>query len=327
MWDHLEFIVPFPKFKGRYSDPLVAEAIEVIGKNRCPNEEEKRDAHERIEELITRPQLPEVFLYEGTDPYEVYPQKFLPETWELLLESKHAGELLPNADYPVSNQLGLTIMAILADCVAGETRSRVTDRGQSYASLAGLLVTNEDSLRERLVDSDLRTHVGEDSIISLRLTQPDIDNLSLEQLITFRKKEALENGHTLRKLRHNYVERLENQVKEMTSNAKLTLSDLEELERQYFQASLDDFVALKKELGFEFGENVTKTVVITALAGAGTLAATFYPSIAPIVKGVVKASGAPITIGGAISTRNKYNKARAEILRKHPMALLYELQD
>src|ERR1041385_3205757 len=123
MWDHLEFIVPFPKFKGHYSDPLVAEAIEVIGKNRCPNEEEKRDAHERIEELITRPQLPEVFLYQGTDPYEVYPQKFLPETWELLLESKHAGELLPNADYPVSNQLGLTIMAILADCVAGETRS------------------------------------------------------------------------------------------------------------------------------------------------------------------------------------------------------------
>jgi hypothetical protein len=169
--------------------------------------------------------------------------------------------------------------------------------------------------------------VGDDSIISLRLIQPDIDNLSLDQLITFRKKEELENGHTLRELRHNYVKRLENQVKEMTSNAKLTLSDLEELERQYFQASLDDFVALKKELGFEFGENVTKTVVITALAGAGTLAATFYPSIAPIVKGVVKASGAPITIGGAISTRNKYSKARAEILRKHPMALLYELQD
>lgn len=327
MWDHLEFIVPHPRFKGDYSDSLVAEAIEVIGKNHYPNEEEKRGAHERIEELITRPHLPDVFRYQGTDRYEVYPQKFLPETWELLLDSKHAGELLPNDDYPVSNQLGLTIMAILADCCAGETRSRVTDRGLSYASLSGLLVTDEDSVRNQLLDADLRSLLGEESLISLRLTLPDIDKVSLDQLIKFRKREEVENGHTLRELRHNYVNRLEAQIREITSNSKLTQSDLEEIERQYFQASLDDFVALKSELGFEFGENVTKNVVISVLAGAGTLAATYYPQMAPIIKGVYKASGAPLTIGGVISTRNKYNKARTDILRKHPMALLYELRD
>src|ERR1043165_3413438 len=109
MWDHLEFIVPDPRFKTEYEDPVVAEAIELIGKNHCPNADEKKEAHDRIEELVTRPKLPESFLYRGSDPYEIYPMKFLPETWELLKESKHAGELMANEDYPVSDQFGLTI--------------------------------------------------------------------------------------------------------------------------------------------------------------------------------------------------------------------------
>ena len=327
MWDHLEFIVPSPSFKTAYSDPIVAEALELIGRNHYPNDEEKRDAHERIEELVTRPQLPEVFLYRGADPYEIYPQKFLPETWQMLLESKHVGALLPNNDYPASNQFGLTIMSILAECCAGQTRNCVTDRGQSYAAITGLLVKHEDNIRERLIDAGLRTLLGEESLISLRLSLPDIDKLTLEKLITFRKREERENGHTLRELRHNYVRRIESHVKEITSNSKLTQSDLDELERQYFQASLDDLAVLKSELGVEFGEHVTKNVIVTVLAGVGNALAAFYPGIAPVIKGVVKASGAPITIGGAISTRNKYNKARVDILRKHPMALLYELQN
>ena len=139
MWDKLEFIVPYPNFKSSYSDPLVAEAIELIGENHYPNNEEKKKAHERIEELVTRPQIPDVFYYQGSDPYDMYPEKLLPETWRTLTEGKLAGALLPNQDYPLSKQAGLMVMAILADCCAGTTRSRVTDRAQAYAGITNLL--------------------------------------------------------------------------------------------------------------------------------------------------------------------------------------------
>jgi hypothetical protein len=327
MWDHLEFMVPTPHFKPWYGDPLVAEAIELIGKNHYPSDEEKTEAHNQIEEFVTRPNLPEAFYYRGFDDYEVYPQKFLPDTWELLEESGHAGPLLEDLDRPLSNPFGHAIMAILADCCAGSTRSRVTDRAPAYASLAGLLADNsENSLRDRLVDMDLRTLQGEESFISLRLSLPDIDSLSLDQLLAFRKREESEKGHDFRKLRHNYVARIEQRIKEVTTNAQLTKSDIEELERQFFQESMDDLAGLKEELGFEF-KDIAKDVVVTVLAGAGTLAASLFPDAAPILTDVVKATGAPLMIGGAVSAGNKFFKARAETLRRHPMALLYELQD
>jgi hypothetical protein len=325
MWDHLEFIVPDPKFKPNYSDPIVAEAIDLIGKNHYPNAQEKTAAHEQIEELITRPNLPEVFYYKGSEPYEMYPTKFPQETWDLLLQSKHAGSVLPDGDYPLSMQAGLALMAILADCCAGTTRSRVTNRGQAYSSLAGLLMDNpKDAARDRLVDMDLRTLRGEDSLISLRLTLPDIDALSLDQLIKYRKREERENGHTLRNLRHKYVARIEKHVTDLTTNPKLTQSDVEELERLFFQGGLDDLRGLQQELGVE-KQDLGKDIVATVVAAAGTVAASVLPAMAPIIKGVVDQIGQPVKIFGALSRANKFSQARAAILRKHPLALLYEL--
>jgi hypothetical protein len=326
MWDHLEFIVPDPHFKTWYDDPLVAEAIELIGKNHYPSDEEKANAHDQIEELITRPFLPEAFYYSGFDPYEVYPQKLLPDTWELLEKSGHAGPLLEDFDRPVSNPFGHAVMAILADCCAGTTRSRVTDRLQAYASLAGLL--KDDPIREvrdRLIDINLRATPPEEALVSLRLSLPDIDNLSLEKLIQFRKREASQGGHAYRKLRHNFVEKIEGQVRELTSNPKLTKSDITELEERFFQENVDEFTILKEELGFEI-KDVAKDFLVTVVAGSATLAANLFPEVGPVLRGVVTAAGAPVTINGAVSAGNKFFKARAEILRKHPLALLYELQ-
>lgn len=44
----------------------------------------------------------------------------------------------------------------------------------------------------------------------------------------------------------------------------------------------------------------------------------------PLPCRVLTAVGAPVTIGGVISAHSKWEKARADILKKHPMAYLYE---
>jgi hypothetical protein len=216
MWDHLEFIVPDPRFKTYYDDRVISEAIEIIGRNHYPNEEEKNEAHKRIEEFVTRPRLPEVFYYSGSNLYEVYPQKFLPDTWKILTESKFAGPLLQNADYPMNQQAGLAVMAILADCCAGVTRSRVTDRGQAYASLAGLLAHDpKQTIRDKVVEANIRAVPPRESLISLRLSLPDIDSLTLDQLVRFRKLEAKEKGTDFRNMRHNFIRRIERQLGEL----------------------------------------------------------------------------------------------------------------
>jgi hypothetical protein len=55
LWDQLEFIVPDRDFRPRYEDQLIARAMELIGRNHYPSDEEKKQAHEQIEELVTRP--------------------------------------------------------------------------------------------------------------------------------------------------------------------------------------------------------------------------------------------------------------------------------
>lgn len=328
MWDRLEFIVPDPGYKPHYSDPLVAEAIEVIGVNHYPNDEEKAEAHNRIEELVTRPNVPEIFLYTGSDPYQVYPQKFLPDTWELLMNAKFAGPLLKNYDYPLSAQAGLAIMAILADCCAGTTRTRVTDRAQAYASLTGLLTeTPESDFRDELINAALLAGRRQESLISLRLSLLEVDNLSLNQLISFRKREAGEAGHTLRDLRHRYLERIENEVKDLTANPKLTKADVEERERVFFEECMDDLARLNEELWQERRDAVlSKDILVTFMGVAVPVASTLFPVLHNL-QGVFTATGMPVTLGGVASARNKYLKARADILRRHPMAFVYELSN
>jgi len=143
LWDKLECIVPWPGFQKTHETDEIEEATKIVIEDRYPTEDEKREAHAHIEEVFTRALLPQ-FYYDtetkrGLEEYEVYPQKLLPETWKMLRGLKMAGDLLPNADRPMSQEGGLTVMSILADCCAGATRTRVTDRGAAYATLSGIL--------------------------------------------------------------------------------------------------------------------------------------------------------------------------------------------
>jgi hypothetical protein len=336
LWDHLEFIVPSVKYRRReYSGRLEAEAIELVARKHVPNDREKQAAHGQIKQLVTRRPLPQVFYYRGSHPdYKVYEDKFPRDTWDLLSRFGLTGLLQPDRDYPVSPQTWLLMMGVLADCCAGTTLCRVTDLGQAYASLAGLLgeqsfegAAREDATRSRLADKTVRVSraPGHEYVVTMKLPLVDVDKLDLEKLVALRKREAKQTGHSLRDLRHRYVERIENQLKELTTNPKLTPADHEGLERQFEEDMRDDLAFLRDELRAESWQVVfSKEVLVTLLASVGTIAHALFSTPVPFPE-VVTATGAVVTLGGLLATRSKFLKARGDILRKHPMAYLYEL--
>ncbi len=153
----------------------------------------------------------------------------------------------------------------------------------------------------------------------------DVDSLTVKQLLDFRKRESSESGHALRDLRHRYLERLEKQVAEVKTAQRA--SDVEEMERRFKQESADDLKHLKDELRAEKKQLIfSKDVITTFVAVAAPVVSSMFPVAAPLT-GVLTAAGVPATIGGVISANSKWSKARADILKKHPMAYLYELQN
>ncbi|MBJ6127204.1 hypothetical protein [Microvirga splendida] len=296
----------------------MAEAVELVGEQRVPNEEEKKRAHDDIEEFATR-QLPEAFYYRSTAPggwmeYGMWPQKLQPETWKLLQDLQLAGHPLANSDYPLQDAAGLSIMSILADCCAGTTRARLTDRSHAYATLTNLLVD------EAATDAQEAKH---DRVIPLTLRLIQTADLPLETLIDFRRREAKSKGHDIRDLRHRYVDRLSKHVEDVR-NLKHK-SDRVELERQFENEMKDDLAHLKDELRIANREVLfSKEILVTAIAAAGSLYAA-TKGIPFDVPSAMTIAGAPVTAGGLLATHNKFTATRKAIMKKHPMAYLHEL--
>jgi hypothetical protein len=277
-------------------------------------------AHAQIEELVARTSLPDFFYYRGDgERYEIYPMKFMHETWCLLEERGLASSVSKKRGKVLTRSAGLCIMAILADACAGTTRNRVTDRAQAYASLAKLL--GEADLEAPLLQEESR-----ECLVSIALNVLDLDHLGLEQLVALRRKEASEHGHDLTDLRHRYLERIERHVNQLTQTSNLTPSDLEVLEREFEQDMKVDVEILKDQLKGEFKEALfSREILLTVLAGTVSLAGVLLAKPMAL-NGLLTWTGAPVSVGGVLGARNKFLKARAQILRNHPMAYLYESQ-
>ncbi len=317
LWDKLEFIVPFPEYQPYYENKIVAKAIELIGVSRCPSEREKQEAHNLVEDLATRP-LPDVFYYRPHDAdgsYEIYPQKFLDHTWEVMRALELAGAPLPNADYPLTATAGLSVMSILADCCAGETRARITDRGLAYATITNLVVDNSTQNASSLYES----------VVPLTLKLIDAASLPLDSLINFREREEKEaGGHTLKALRHSYLRHVEEHVNALQ---KLTKSaDQAELDRAFESDMAADLHRLEEELRSEKkGLAYSKELIVSGLAAAGTIWGAMH-GLPLEIPSAFTALGAPVTLGGILSAHNKFATSRRTIMEKHPMAYLYQLQ-
>ena len=320
LWDRIEYITPWDGFKPdlRNKSSDFREGFELIAEAHPPTESEKEQAHQKVQEFLSQP-LPEPFKYRlhraaHDEEYEMYPQKFMSKTWQVLQDAKVVGGSLGNADFPTSRPAGLCLMSILADCCAGTTRTRVTDKGEAYATIAGLLTDPGrsafdagDSLQERLVPQTLRVVDG--AAIDLR------------RLIDFRKKESAEGGHAIRDLRHRYIDHLQSCLKNLTASG-VTEGDRKEIERQFEDNMRVDLGFLRDELRIARNDLfLSKDMIVAVLAGIGAAASFLVPPI-PLLAGF---GAAPLTFGGVLSARNKYYTSRRDIMRKHPMAYLYEL--
>ena len=317
LWDQVEFIVPFDGYRPHYRSGGFSEAIDLIGVMHRPSDVERRAAHREIEHLVVSG-VPDSFFLDSRDPrdrYEIYPQKLLPDTWRLLREARLAGPPMANTDYPLAQHAGLGVMAILADCCAGETKRRITDRGAAYASLVGTLAGRPvDELHQQDAEAEER-------LVGLTLRVLDASGIPLKKLLAFRKRELKENGTTLRAARHNYVDKIETHVKRLTGLSRAR--DRNELDRVFEQDVRDDLAAFREGLQIGAKEAVFSREMFTAVVGAGTFAATMFGATIP-VPDAVSNLGAPVTIGGLLGVKNNYLKARRDLIAKHPMAYLYE---
>lgn len=321
LWDRLEFIVPWDHFHAHHGHRDIDRAMELIGRPRRPNDEEKAETHKQIKALLAR-RLPPSFYFprhnhdRWQDSYEVYPQKLLPETWRLLHKAELSGKLLPNSDYPMTEAGGLLVMSLLADACAGTTRSRVTDRGDAYATVAELLGNKPNAPRVAKTDAEL-------SLVPIVLDVANAEGLDIKALIRWREREETESGHTLRDLRHRYVDGLEAYVGKLM-NEKTTKRDAEEIRRSFAEDMRGDLRDLRRELRHAGIELLTsKEILVTILAGVGTVASWLAAPFA--MPETITATGGVVTVGGLVATANKYMKDRRAIMQKHPMAYLYEV--
>jgi hypothetical protein len=324
MWDELHIIVPEEGFRFSGASKDASAALEVIAHRRVPTPAEKRAAHELIDDFVKQP-LPLAFSYTDTSraPYELYPQKLMTETWDLLQEANLVGRPLPNQDYPTATQTGLSIMSILADCCAGAELTRVTDRVDAHAFLSDSVVEHTrvsatDAARQELVSVPLRVASAED--------------IPLDKLVAMRQREKAGKTPGLAALRHRLVNRIEKEVSELA--AAKTESDQRELKQRFEQFLADDLLELREALKMETVATLSsKTVVASVLGVVGAfsplLAAALPPLGLPLAAVVgagslLKAGAALGSIRGLINTNVKFAKTRIKVLKDHPTAYLYE---
>jgi hypothetical protein len=320
LWDEIHVIVPWEQYSPRYHEPLLNEAFEVIGKRHAPTEHEKLLAHSLVEELVNSHKLPPSFFYEATSPrayrelhglhqthYEVYSDKLLHKTWDLLRHSRLAGPVY-GMDSPTSPYMGLTLMSILADCCSKRSFTRITDRGAAYASLQSVFADGVEQEAETL----------KNELVPIVLDTVNPKQLDLKRLIDFRKNE----GPSERNLRHRLQNHLENQARIITSAQSQT--ERNEALRQFKSDTNDDLKLLKEALKFHTLETLgTKEIITTVVTAIGT-AALIGLNVALPVSDIATAVGAPVAIGGLIAARSKFVRERKKLLEEHPTSYLYE---
>ena len=203
-------------------------------------------------------------------------------------------------------------MAIIADILAGDTRTRITDRGLAYATIANVSKTTKEA--------------GDpERVVPLTYKGLGIEYIPLGKLIEFRKREEKEaNGGDYKKLRHNYLAAVEEHVQRI-SGVPVGSADREELDR-VFEAQMEtDLKDLKTELGFAKTDAWLSKDVMTLILAGGALAAAASAASFQMPEAIA-GGGGMVLLGGLLSRKNKLAKARHEILRKHPTAYLFQLQ-
>jgi hypothetical protein len=328
LWDQVELICPFPEFPHLPADGTRRAAFCAIAKPLRPSVAEMRNAHEALIEIADSP-LPNWFFPEHAKNggsrrhlhYSLHPEKLLPETWEELRRSKLAEPVLTDIEPPIpraairreynaakqkayatTQAFGLTILAVLADCCAGDTRQLMTDEVNYYVALNRYLKLISGATAER------GTSTRYDRLVTLSFTTLNVSGVSLQALTAIRSREK-DRPH-LRQMRHAYLQKLDTYVARLSTAARRA-RDVREIEREFLLDVSDDVALLKEELKDEAKKVIfSKEMGATAIALAGTF-------VEPIM-------GSLLAAGALYRSKVEYRAARNRTLERHAMAWLYE---
>ena len=312
-WDKLHSIIPREGYRPDYGDnQAMAKAWELIGEGLVAKPDEQKIAHSNIEEML-KTNLPIEFKFLADkdrvrDLYEIWPQKFAAETWQLMQAHQLTPSQLPNGDYPFTHEGGVLVMSKLADAMAGKHYARVTDQ-----SLAFGMTANQEPDR------------ATEQAVLMTLDLVDANQLSLDQLINFRR---CEDRHGYEQ-RENYLKSVEAHVTELKTLA--TQRQIDDKNRQFKRDMQHDLSALGEAITGNKLELVLKPVIVTTLVALGT-------GIAALTGGgaAALATAGPMALGvTATEVADKlskiveqgfgFNKKQREAMAKHPMAYMYQL--
>jgi hypothetical protein len=317
LWDHVHVIVPWPHYTPHYQNATAAEAFSVIGSCHYPSEDEKRQVHELVEDFVKRP-LPPAFTYSSVgaehEAYDIYPEKMLPGTAEILRNLGMAARG-GRRNLRSSAATGLTLMNMIADCCAGNTLARITDQGAAYASLAGLLVEKPDA--------KLAIHESREQLIPVLIKMVDAKKFSLRALINLRKREeSAPDGSQLRALRHRLLERIEEQARRLAVAGSALAR--ESIEKEFEDDMKDDFRDLREALKAKATQTLgTKEVLTTVVSAVGSVATALVAPAFPIAAAASGVQGI-VSVGGLLATKSKWVEERRKLLKDHATAYLYE---
>lgn len=301
LWDTLDFIVPWRGFQPSTDIAHGNEAIEILGQNYVPTDEDKKKLHEELLDVCARP-IPESFNFPLENPhsaYDFYPQKMLDETWQMLQESNLARTVMRDgrvARASTGPLFGYYVMSLLAVCCADNRKRLITDEVDPYHALANLLGDADSTTAPAEVEN------WHGRLVAMTLDGPDFSKVSLADLVRLRRRE----DNLLKELRRSFTRRLDSTVNDIRQHAK-NPNILRDIVRDYTGAMEDDLIELKRALRMS-----AESLLLSKEFGLAIVA--FFSSVlGPIAGGL-------ITVCGLKKGLTEYRGRRQKILREHPSA-------
>ena len=328
-WDQVE-VFNDTVYRCRHLEGEFLEAWELVCRPRNLSKDEYAELHRRIREATAAGISDDLrFDYKN---YERLHGLFFPilssrsideSTAELLLELDLAGK---DDEGHIRGNSGTAewVIALQAEIAAGVTKQQITDDKHTYSAYCRLIATAGHR------DNGLPLG-GEDKLLSVALESIGLQNVTLRQLVDFRKREL--KDPELGALRRTFAESLTAFLLDISKQKVLTRADWEEMQRNYRVRVNDDIRVLSREMSCETTAfALSKTMLAPILMGVGTLSSLLLARVSPTTAAAgavasLTATQAVISAAGVISEGRKTINSRAKILESHPLAYIYELSE
>jgi glutathionyl-hydroquinone reductase len=168
-------------------------------------------------------------------------------------------------------------MGILADVCAGKQKRTITDWATAYAGLTRF-ITNSNS--GNYVNDQIGILPEYEKLITISLETIDTKSIPLENLIRFREKEYNTGGSHYTNLRHNYLSKIDEYVKRLTTEA-LHEGDEQEILRQFKNEMIDSLESLADALEMKKHDILFSKEMLVAITSIGTA------FIEPVTSGII----------------------------------------